>query len=148
MAYRYSDRASVGAFIGLDYLYGSMGSFTELYDAGLYRNVSDGAMQVWRMPIGITWKGEYSLGGSQYLLPAISLAYVGDISRTNPHVSTETLGMQGRAKGSDIGRNAFLLNAGATWLISDQWSASAAYNLEVRSGQTAQSINAGVRYAF
>lgn len=148
MDYRYSDRASVGAFIGLDYLYGSMGSFTELYDAGLYRNVSDGAMQVWRMPIGITWKGEYSLGGSQYLLPAISLAYVGDISRTNPHVSTETLGMQGRAKGSDIGRNAFLLNAGATWLISDQWSASAAYNLEVRSGQTAQSINAGVRYAF
>lgn len=148
MAYRYSDRASVGAFIGLDYLYGSMGSFTELYDAGLYRNVSDGAMQVWRMPIGITWKGEYSLGGSQYILPAISLAYVGDISRTNPHVSTETLGMQGRAKGSDIGRNAFLLNAGATWLISDQWSASAAYNLEVRSGQTAQSINAGVRYAF
>lgn len=148
MAYRYSDRASIGAFIGLDYLYGSMGSFTELYDAGLYRNVSDGAMQVWRMPIGITWKGEYSLGGSQYLLPAISLAYVGDISRTNPHVSTETLGMQGRAKGSNIGRNAFLLNAGATWLISDQWSASAAYNLEVRSGQTAQSINAGVRYAF
>lgn len=148
MAYRYSDRASVGAFIGLDYLYGSMGSFTELYDAGLYRNVSDGAMQVWRMPIGITWKGEYSLGGSQYLLPAISLAYVGDISRTNPHVSTETLGMQERVKGSNIGRNAFLLNAGATWLISDQWSASAAYNLEVRSGQTAQSINAGVRYAF
>ncbi len=148
MAYRYSDRASIGAFIGLDYLYGSMGSFTELYDAGLYRRVSDGAMQVWRMPIGITWKGEYSLGGSQYLLPAISLAYVGDISRTNPHVSTETLGMQERAKGSNIGRNAFLLNAGATWLISDQWSASAAYNLEVRSGQTAQSINAGVRYAF
>lgn len=148
MAYRYSDRASIGAFIGLDYLYGSMGSFTELYDAGLYRNVSDGAMQVWRMPIGITWKGEYSLGGSQYLLPAISLAYVGDISRTNPHVSTETLGMQERVKGSNIGRNAFLLNAGATWLISDQWSASAAYNLEVRSGQTAQSINAGVRYAF
>lgn len=148
LVHHYSERASIGAFIGLDYLYGTMGSFSELYDSGLSRNVSDGAMQVWRMPIGITWKGEYSLGGTQYLLPAISLAYVGDISRSNPHLNTESLGMQNRAKGSDIGRNGLLLNAGATWLISDQWSASASYNLEVRSGQTAQSVNAGVRYAF
>lgn len=148
MAYRYNERNSLGAFIGLDYLYGSMGSFSELYDAGLSRYISDGAMQVWRVPVGITWKGEYSMGGTQYILPAISLAYVGDISRTNPHINTESLGMQSRAKGSNIGRNGLLLNAGVTWLINTQWSASAAYSLEVRSGQTAQSVNAGARYSF
>lgn len=147
-AYAYSDRASIGAFIGIDYLYGSMDSFNELYDSGLSRQIGRGAMQVWRLPIGITWRGQYSLGGTQYLLPSMSLAYVGDISRSNPHADTSILGYEQRVHGTNIGRNGLLLNLGTTWLINENWSASAAYSLEVRSRQTAQSCNLGVRYTF
>ena len=50
--------------------------------------------------------------------------------------------------GSNPARNAFMLRAGTNWLINEHWTAGAQYNLEARSGEFSQSVNAYVRYSF
>lgn len=148
ISYRYSRQASIGITTGLDYVYGSMDSFTERYDSGLSQRITHGSMQAWRIPVGVTWKGVCELGGSQYLFPHLTVGYIGDVARHNPRVRAEALGREFRTHGCDLGRHGLWLNVGATWRVSDQWSVNARYDLEVRSGQTAQSVNVGVRYNF
>lgn len=76
------------------------------------------------------------------------MAYVGDISRSNPHATVDLYGSSARVHGSNPGRSAFMLNAGVTWKISDQWAAGASYQVEARDDQTAQGVNGYVRFSF
>ena len=146
--YKVTDRFTVSPFTGIDYVYGSHGSFLEDFGDGLNRTYGSGAMQVWRVPVGVRFSTMMELGGNQVLLPELSVAYVGDISRSNPHATVDVAGAKARVRGSNPGRSALMLQAGATWIMNDRWSTGAAYHLEARSGQTAQGVNAYVRYRF
>lgn len=146
--FKVSDYFTVSPFTGIDYVYGSHGSFLEDFGDGLRRSYSSGSMQVWRVPVGVRLSTMVELGGNQVLLPELSVAYVGDISRSNPHATVDVAGAKARVRGSNPGRSALMLQAGATWIMNDRWSTGAAYHLEARSGQTAQGVNAYVRYRF
>lgn len=142
-----TDKTTLTPFIGIDYVHGAQESFMETYDNGS-RQYRDGNMQVWSVPVGITVKKEVSVGGGQLLLPELTLAYVGDISRTNPSVKSTIYGIDNKHEGSNPGRSAFMMNAGTNWVINQNWSVGAFYTLEARSSQVNQSASLSVRYSF
>ncbi len=143
---RMSDKLTLTPFIGLEYIHGSQDSFTENFSGGS-RSYRDGSMQVWSMPIGITARTEVEFG-LQKLLPEVTFAYVGDISRKNPHVRSSTYGLDINHKGTNPGRSAFMMNVGTNWVINDNWSAGAFYNLETRSQEVSQEASISVRCSF
>lgn len=142
-----TDKTTLTPFIGIDYVHGAQESFTETYSNGS-RQYRDGSMQVWSVPIGITVKKEVSVGGGQLLLPELTVAYVGDVSRTNPSVKSTIYGIDNKHEGSNPGRSAFMMNAGANWIINQNWSVGAFYTLEARSSQVNQSASLSARYSF
>ena len=142
-----TDKTTLTPFIGIDYVHGAQESFTETYSNGS-RQYRDGRMQVWSVPVGITLKKEVSVGGGQLLLPELTLAYVGDVSRTNPSVKSTIYGIDNKHEGSNPDRSAFMMNAGTNWIINQNWSVGAFYTLETRSGQMNQSASLSARYSF
>lgn len=142
-----TDKTTLTPFIGIDYVHGAQESFTETYANGS-RQYRDGNMQVWSIPIGITVKKEISVGGGQFLLPELTVAYVGDVSRTNPSVKSTIYGIDNKHEGSNPGRSAFMVDAGTNWIINQNWSVGAFYTLEARSSQVNQSASLSARYSF
>lgn len=142
-----TDKTTLTPFIGIDYVHGSQESFTETYSRGS-RQYRDGNMQVWSVPVGITVKKEVSIGGGQLLLPELTVAYVGDVSRTNPLVKSTIYGIDNKHEGSNPGRSAFMMNVGTNWIITQNWSVGAFYTLEARSSQVNQSASLSARYSF
>lgn len=142
-----TDKTTLTPFIGIDYVHGAQESFTETYSNGS-RQYRDGNMQVWSVPVGMTVKKEVSVGGRQLLLPELTLAYVGDVSRTNPSVKSTIYGIDNKHEGSNPGRSAFMMNAGTNWVINQNWSVGAFYTLEARSSQVNQSASLSARYSF
>lgn len=134
-------------FVGIDYLRGEQDNLNLGY-AGGSSNWYGGAMQTWTIPVGITYKKVYSVGGDQYLVPEITIAYTGDIARQDPSVKTSLFGKELKAKGTTPGRSAFLGNTGLRWIMDKNWSASAYYTIETRSDMTNQGVNASVNYTF
>lgn len=142
-----TSRLTLAPYVGLEYVHGAQDDFSESF-AGGHRAWRDGAMQVWRVPVGVTLKASIPLGDVQKLLPEVGVAYVGDIARQAPHVRSTMYGVEQKHKGSEPGRSAFQLHAGTNWEITPSWSAGAFYTLEARSGQTAHAATATVRYSF
>ncbi|WP_219723545.1 autotransporter outer membrane beta-barrel domain-containing protein [Akkermansia muciniphila] len=134
-------------FAGIEFLHGSQGAIGEHSDAGTawYR---DGSVQNWSVPAGLTWQKQITVGKGQYLLPQVTVAYAGDVSRRNASVKTDAFGTPFRVDGVHPGRHALIIHAGLNWVISSAWSAGAFYHLEQREHMTNQSVNATVRYSF
>lgn len=130
-------------FIGIEYSHGEQNEIV-MNDRRYY----DGAVQNWTVPAGITCKRIFTLGKEQYLIPEVTVAYEGDISRQNAAVATDIFGKKSKAQGVDPGRSAFLGNAGLTWIINCNWNVGAYYNLETRSNMTNQSVSGMVRFSF
>ena len=141
------DAFTVSPFTGITYMYGTQGPIEETFDGGS-RSFGNGGLQSWSIPVGITLKSVCGLGNGQALLPELSVAYVGDIARRNPYTRTWTAGQSVTGRGHAPGRNALMTRAGLGWQISRNWQAGAYYTLEVRSGQTNQSVNLNVSYSF
>lgn len=141
------DAFTVSPFTGITYMYGTQGPIEETFDGGS-RSFGNGGLQSWSIPVGITLKSVCGLGNGQALLPELSVAYVGDIARRNPYTRTWTAGQSVTGRGHSPGRNALMTRAGLGWQISRNWQAGAYYTLEVRSGQTNQSVNLNVSYSF
>lgn len=142
-----TEKTTLTPFVGIDYVHGAQESFTETYTGG-NRQYRDGNMQVWSVPVGVTAKTQVALGGNQYLIPELTVSYVGDVSRTNPSVKSSIYGVDVKSEGSNPGRSAFMLNAGANWIINQNWSLGAFYTLEARSSQVNQSASLSARYSF
>lgn len=144
---RLSNTDVLKPFAGIEFLHGSQGSFGEHSDAGTawYR---DGSVQNWSVPVGVTWQKQIAVGKGQYLLPQVTVAYAGDVSRRNASVKTDAFGTPFRVDGVHPGRHALIVHAGLNWVISSAWSAGAFYHLEQREHMTNQSVNATVRYSF
>lgn len=144
---RLSNTDVLKPFAGIEFLHGSQGAFGEHSDAGTAW-YQDGSVQNWSIPAGVTWQKQIAVGNGQYLLPQVTVAYAGDVSRRNASVKTDAFGTPFRVDGVHPGRHALIVNAGLNWVISSAWSAGAFYHLEQREHMTNQSVNATVRYSF
>lgn len=144
---RVSNTLSVSPFTGITYMYGTQGAIDESFVGG-FRRFEEGGMQAWSIPVGVTFKSVCELANGQALLPELSVAYVGDIARRNPTVRTRATGLDATGRGHSPGRNALMVRAGMGWQINKAWTAGTYYTLEVRSGQTNQSVNLNVTYNF
>lgn len=119
--------------------FGCVSLFSGLNYAAARTDCADGSMQAWQLPVGATVSKQFGK-----LVTSATVAYVGDVARQNPRVKVNGQSI----RGANPGRSAFELNLGATYLISDSWSASTGYSLETRSGSNAQSVNASLRWRF
>ncbi len=142
-----TENSSVLPFIGLRYVHGSHGAFT--MSSGEYsRAYSSGSMHNFSLPVGVTLRSRYRFGRHQELLPELTLAYVADLSRHNPHLGAAMLGEYARARGAAPGRHAFMLRTGGAWLLNEHWSTGLYYHLECRSHEVDQGVDLSVGYSF
>ena len=140
---RMDEYSTLTPFAGIDYMHGTqndiqMGS----------RHYYDGSVQNWIIPVGVTYKRIFALGGQQYLIPEATVSYEGDISRQNAAVATDIFGKRYKAEGVKPGRHALAGNAGVTWIIDYNWNAGIYYNVETRSDMTNQGVTGSVRFSF
>lgn len=142
-----TDNTTVSIFTGLTYQNVDQDSFTEKFTGG-ERDYHSGSMSSLSIPVGVTLRGIYQMEGTNIFAPELTLAYIGDVARDNPEVKTSVYGFNREGKGTNIGRSAFMLNAGANWMFDSTWSLGAFYTLEARSNQVNQSVNAALRCCF
>lgn len=142
-----SNRATLTPFIGISYIYGSQENIT-LQGNSSERSFTDSSLQRWVVPVGLEYSRLTTFSNGQKLLSFMSLAYQGDVARNDASVKMNILGAPSKVKGTQPGRSAFVFNTGCQWAITPQWSASAAYNLELRSEMTQQSVTATLSYSF
>lgn len=133
----------VTPFVALDFVTAKQGSIT----AGT-RSYNDGKMHNLSMPIGINFAKKFSLGGSHYLIPSLSVAYAPDLSRKDPSLHTSIFGEDVKYTGAKPGRNAAVINLGTRWIMSRNWSSAVNYTLEARPKMTNQAVNLSVNYSF
>lgn len=144
---RTGDTFTVAPFTGITCMYGSQGPIEETFNGGS-RSFGNGGLQSWSIPVGVTLKSVCGLGNGQVLLPELSVAYVGDIARRASYTRTQAAGQSVTGRGHAPGRHALMTRAGLGWQINRNWQAGAWYTLEVRSGQTNQSVNLNASYSF
>ncbi len=142
-----SEHVSLLPFIGLSYLHGSHGSFT-LASLERSRSYSSASMHSLSLPVGATLRARYGWGRKVELVPELTLAYVGELSRNTPHMSAGMLGERVAAYGVVPGRHAFMLRAGAAMGIGEHWTTGIYYNLECREHEVAQAVDVSVGYSF
>lgn len=112
------------------------------------RHYSNGSLQEWSLPLGVTFRAVHGLADGSILAPELTLAYVADISRNNPSMRCTNGHFNSTIEGYAPNLSSFMMNAGINWIIDQNWSLGASYNLEVTGDQTDQAINGSVRYSF
>lgn len=143
---RAGETLTVSPFVGINCRYVSQDSYS-MNRVGSMAHADDGDLTVWSVPVGVTLRSVYLLD-SNFLVPELTLAYVGDIVGGQPEVKVNMNGYTSDVKGYSPARSAFQLSAGVNYLIGQNWSLGAYYNLEARSAQTHQSAGVSVRYSF
>ena len=142
-----TDNTTMSLFTGLTYQQVKQDDFQEKFTGGV-RDYRDGSMSSLSIPVGVTVRGIYHMEGTNIFVPEVTMAYIGDVARDNPEVKTSVYGFNREGKGTNVGRSAFMLQAGANWMFDSTWSVGAFYALEARSNQVNQSVNAALRCSF
>lgn len=137
----------ISPFIGIDFEIVQQDDINVNHAQGSF-NYSNGSMYRLSIPIGVSITKRYTINETQYLLPSLSIAYVGDVAREIPHLDRNVLGTQSRFYGDNPGRSAVKINIGTHFMMSQQWSSGVFYNFEARSGLINHAVNASVNYSF
>ena len=111
-----TDNTTLSVFTGVTYQNVEQDSFTEKYTGG-ERDYHSGRMSSLSLPLGVTLRGIYQMEGTNIFVPELTLSYIGDVVRDNPEVKTSVYGFNRVGKGTEVGRSAFMLNAGANWMF-------------------------------
>lgn len=138
---------TITPFIGIDFEIVQQDDINVNHAQGSF-NYSNGSMYRLSIPIGVSITKRYTINETQYLLPSLSIAYVGDVARELPHLDRNVLGTQSRFYGDNPGRSAVKINIGTHFMMSQQWSSGVFYNFEARSGLINHAVNASVNYSF
>ncbi len=126
-----SDRTTVSAFVGMQYL---------ATDKGECNGLSTGSLQNLRGEIGVS--AAHKATDKAYVYGELS--FIGDMVRNNP---TATVGDY-RSRGANPGRAGLNLSVGASYQLNDSWSLNGSYSLELMQNQTSHSANVGATYSF
>ena len=82
--------------------------------------------------------------GCEKLVLNGELRYINDMVRSNPVIEMDGL----RGSGENPGRQGMGIEAGATYRISDRWSASANYSYNAMEDSREHRANVGASYTF
>ncbi len=126
-----SDRTTVSAFVGMQYL---------ATDKGECNGMSTGSLQNLRGEIGVS--AAHKATDKAYVYGELS--FIGDMVRHNP---TATVGDY-RSRGANPGRAGLNLSVGGSYQLNEDWSLNASYKLELMQNQTSHSANVGATYSF
>lgn len=139
-------KAFVTPYTGIEFMTSELKGFSESGPYG--RTFGHARAQNWTIPVGITIARAYQTDGGTTITPALTVAVAQDVSRMNP--KSNVAGPLGawNARGVNVGRTAFRLNAGIDMLFSSNWGARLCYQFETRNKLTAHGINGAISYTF
>lgn len=135
-----SESSSLTLFAGLEYTHGSQ----EDIDLGSGVSLTDGRMQTWTVPVGMTLRTQIAVQELGTFVPEVTVAYLGNISQQAPTICAGDY----KVKGSAPGRSGLMLNAGFNLLIDENWSMGAFYTFEKRSDVNNHAGSFSVRCSF
>lgn len=142
-----SDSDIVTPFVGIEGLYAWQDKYIMTNGAtDLYYH--DGAAARWTVPVGVTYRHIMAISKTEYFIPQVTVAYLGDIYRKDPTVKYDWTSGSGTVNGSKVGRRGIEVEAGAAWVIDSQWSTGAFYTIENRDGDCYQQVKAYASYSF
>lgn len=139
-------KAFVTPYTGIEFMTSELKGFSE---SGPYGRTFDHARaQNWTIPLGVTIARAYQTDGGTTITPALTVAAAQDVSRMNPKSNVSGPLGEWNARGVNVGRTAFRLNAGIDVLFSSNWGARLCYQFETRNKLTAHGINGAISYTF
>lgn len=134
--------------LGLDYMYYNSGGFTERGDYELARSFGSTNCTVAEIPLGFRFEKKISGGNGKTLTPSVDLMYVRSLGDNVPRTTANFVSQSHQPweiVGSEIGREAFKLNAGLNAGIErGNWIYGLAYNFETRENYLNQKLNASI----
>lgn len=139
-------RAFVTPYAGIEFMTSELKGFSESGPYG--RTFGHARAQNWTIPVGITIARAYQTDGGTTITPALTVAVAQDVSRMNPKSNVSGPLGEWNARGVNVGRTAFRLNAGIDVLFSSNWGARLCYQFETRNKLTAHGINGAISYTF
>lgn len=139
-------RAFVTPYTGIEFMTSELKGFSESGPYG--RTFGHARAQNWTIPVGITIARTYQTDGGTSITPALTVAAAQDVSRMNPKSNVSGPLGDWNARGVNVGRTAFRLNAGIDVLFSSNWGARVCYQFETRNKLTAHGINGAISYTF
>ena len=142
-----SDADIVTPFIGIEGIYAWQDKYT-MTNGTTSLNYHDGKASVWTLPVGATYRHIIAISKTEYVIPQMTVAYLGDISRKDPSVKYDWTSGTGSVYGAGIGRHGVQFEVGASWVLSSEWCTGAFYNLENREGDCYQEVKGFVSYSF
>lgn len=142
-----SDTQMLTPFVALEGIYATQDSY-DMSDGATTLRYHDGKAGVATIPVGMTYRHIISVDKTGYIVPQVTVAYLGDIARKTPEVKYDWTSGTGIVRGAKPGHNGFELEAGATWILNSEWSTGAFYTVDERSGECYQQVKAFVSYSF
>lgn len=142
-----SDAHIVTPFVGIEGIHAWQDNYTISNGATSLR-YHDGKASLWTVPVGVTYRYIAAIDKTEYLVPHVTLAYLGDISRKEPRVKYDWTSGGGEVHGAKPACSGFEFEAGLTWILNSEWSTGAFYTLDQRTGDCYQQLKAFVSYSF
>lgn len=139
-------KAFVTPYTGIEFMTSELKGFSESGPYG--RTFGHARAQNWTIPLGLTIARAYQTDGGTTITPALTVAAAQDVSRMNPKSNVSGPLGDWNARGVNVGRTAFRLNAGIDVLFSSNWGARLCYQFETRNKLTAHGINGAISYTF
>lgn len=142
-----SDAHIVTPFVGIEGIHAWQDDYTISNGVTALR-YHDGKASLWTVPVGVTYRYIAAIDKTEYLVPHVTVAYLGDISRKEPRVKYDWTSGSGEVRGAKPACSGFELEAGITWILNSEWSTGAFYTLDQRTGDCYQQVKAFVSYSF
>lgn len=142
-----SDEHIVTPFIGIEGIHAMQDRYT-ITNGKSTIHYHDGEASLWTVPVGVTYRYIMAVDKTEYIVPQVTVAYLGDISRKEPRVKYDWTSGTGEVRGARPACSGFEVEAGAAWILSSEWSTGAFYTIDQRRGDCDQQVKAFVSYSF
>lgn len=142
-----SDAHMVTPFVGIEGIYAWQDKYS-LCNGQTSIEYHDGKASLWTVPVGVTYRYIAAIDKTEYIVPSLTVAYLGDISRKEPRVKYGWGTGGGEVRGARPACSGFELETGVTWILNSEWSTGAFYTLDQRRGDCYQQVKAFVSYSF
>ncbi|MCQ2364409.1 MAG: autotransporter outer membrane beta-barrel domain-containing protein [Akkermansia sp.] len=142
-----SDAHIVTPFVGIEGIHAWQDKYT-ISNGTSTVSYHDGKASLWTVPVGVTYRYIAAIDKTEYLVPHVTVAYLGDISRKEPRVKYDWATGGGEVRGARPACSGFELETGLTWILNSEWSTGAFYTIDQRVGDCYQQVKAFVSYSF
>lgn len=142
-----SDAHMVTPFVGIEGIHAWQDKYT-FNNGATTLSYHDGKASLWTVPVGVTYRYIAAIDKTEYLVPHVTVAYLGDISRKEPRVKYDWTSGSGEVHGAKPACSGFEVEAGITWILSSEWSTGAFYTIDQRRGDCYQQLKGFVSYSF